>query len=79
MSLEKHELEYQSYGQWFVWEGHVGAANYKGTLFAALQREDVFCFKMYYKESMYSMFQDKLQNCSHDQCEYNIYTMAKVK
>jgi len=78
MSLQKHELECQSYRQWFVWEGHAGAANCKRTVFSALHWEDVFCFKMYYEESMYSMFQGKLQNCSHDQFEYNIQGEHKV-
>jgi hypothetical protein len=29
MALEEHELVCQRFGQWFVWEGHVGAANSK--------------------------------------------------
>jgi hypothetical protein len=38
----------------------------------------IFFWKIYRKESMYSMLEDKLQNCSHNQIK-NIYTMADMK
>ena len=68
MSVGKHEFECQRNRLWFVWVGHVGAANCTVLSSQLVKREeDVFWFKTYCKESMCSLFQDKLQNCSHDQ------------
>ena len=47
----------------------------QATLYVFLK---TFSLKMYCKGRMYTMFEVKLQNCSHDQFEH-IYTISKVK